>query len=507
MRRDGPNACTLAYCVLFIGLGLMPGTVGPTLPSLSIRVGVNNPSNLAPAYIARGACYGAGTIFMGALLDRTGRYAHWLLAAWQIMMALCGALFPHASSLWLFVLLVAGMNFAGGCIDVMGNVLLVKLWEDDEVRGAPAMNLLHAAWYTGSTVAPLLAQSIGLSAERLPLLYLVAALSTATLSLPLVLVPPPRQHWAARSLAASDSARHSCGHGGDSSSGGGGSPPGDPGAGAAALVPEPGDRPRHFYLIMGLMFGFYACLGAAERIPGDWLTTAIVRSPDLDHDEEAGAFATSAFFGAHLAGRLLSVPLAWWLRPATFCAIEFSIALTSAAVFVIAAPTNYTWLLASVAGVGLGISALYPQGLLLAKSRAPLSSVWISRLCVGALAGAVLGPPLTGALLDSSPNFLFYSVGLVVLVQTLCFIGVAMVPRLPPRAAASQLELVIRGHQRPSKAISQSAASQLELVSVSSSSTTTTTCSSTSNAAALPVADVPDVAADGSDVADVPDVR
>ena len=485
MRRDGPNACTLAYCVLFIGLGLMPGTVGPTLPSLSIRVGVNNPSNLAPAYIARGACYGAGTIFMGALLDRTGRYAHWLLAAWQIMMALCGALFPHASSLWLFVLLVAGMNFAGGCIDVMGNVLLVKLWEDDEVRGAPAMNLLHAAWSTGSTVAPLLAQSIGLSAERLPLLYLVAALSTATLSLPLVLVPPPRQHWAARSLAASDSARHSCGHGGDSSSGGGGSPPGDPGAGAAALVPEPGDRPRHFYLIMGLMFGFYACLGAAERIPGDWLTTAIVRSPDLDHDEEAGAFATSAFFGAHLAGRLLSVPLAWWLRPATFCAIEFSIALTSAAVFVIAAPTNYTWLLASVAGVGLGISALYPQGLLLAKSRAPLSSVWISRLCVGALAGAVLGPPLTGALLDSSPNFLFYSVGLVVLVQTLCFIGVAMVPRLPPRAAASQLELVS--------------------VSSSSSTTTITTCTSISNAAA--VADVADRAADGADVADVPDVR
>ena len=172
------------------------------------------------------------------------------------------------------------------------------------------------------------------------------------------------------------------------------------------MAPEPGDRPRHFYLIMVLMFGFYACLGAAERIPGDWLTTAIVRSPELDQDEEAGAFATSAFFGAHLAGRLLSVPLAWWLRPAAFCAIEFSIALTSAVVFVVAAPTNYTWLLASVAGVGLGISALYPQGLLLAKSRVPLSSVWISRLCVGALAGAVLGPPLTGALLDSSPHFL-----------------------------------------------------------------------------------------------------
>jgi fucose permease len=423
---------------------------------------------------------------MGALLDRTGRYAHWLLAAWQIMMALCGALFPHASSLWLFVLLVAGMNFAGGCIDVMGNVLLVKLWEDDEVRGAPAMNLLHAAWSTGSTVAPLLAQAIGLSAERLPLLYLVAALSTAALSLPLVLVPPPRQHWAALSLAASDSAqeahahaRHRCGHGNGSSSGGGGRPRGDPGTGPESVAPEPGDRPRHFYLIMVLMFGFYACLGAAERIPGDWLTTAIVRSPELDQDEEAGAFATSAFFGAHLAGRLLSVPLAWWLRPAAFCAIEFSIALTSAAVFVVAAPTNYTWLLASVAGVGLGISALYPQGLLLAKSRVPLSSVWISRLCVGALAGAVLGPPLTGALLDSSPNFLFYSVGLVVLVQTLCFIGVAMVPRLPPRAAASQLELV----------------------SVSSSSSSTTTCTSISHAAA--VADVADVAADGADGADV----
>ena len=54
------------------------------------------------------------------------------------------------------------------------------------------------------------------------------------------------------------------------------------------------------------------------------------------------------------------------------------------------------------------------------------------RLVVGALLGAVLGPPLTGMLLESSPSVLFWAVAFVVVVQTLCFVLVAMMPRLQP---------------------------------------------------------------------------
>ena len=86
-------------------------------------------------------------------------------------------------------------------------------------------------------------------------------------------------------------------------------------------------------------------------------------------------------------------------------------------------------------GLGLGISALYPQGLLLTKQRAPLSSVWISRLVVGALVGAVLGPPATGALLDASPSFFFWAAAFVVFGGTIAFGIVAAMPQYAPPSA------------------------------------------------------------------------
>ena len=48
---------------------------------------------------------------------------------------------------------------------------------------------------------------------------------------------------------------------------------------------------------------------------------------------------------------------------------------------------------------------------------------------VGALVGAVLGPPAVGSLIDASPSFLYWSVLVVVVVQTACFGAVAMMPR------------------------------------------------------------------------------
>lgn len=104
-RPAGPIACTLAYCLLFIGLGLMPGMVGPTLPALSIASGVSSTAELAPAYLARGVSYGAGTIVMGAQMDRTGRHVHRVLAAWQCVLALAGSLLPFACNISILVIL------------------------------------------------------------------------------------------------------------------------------------------------------------------------------------------------------------------------------------------------------------------------------------------------------------------------------------------------------------------------------------------------------------------
>lgn len=140
------------------------------------------------------------------------------------------------------------------------------------------------------------------------------------------------------------------------------------------------------------------------------------------------------------AGRLLSVPLAWCCRPVPLLGCEFGLACASVLLLVALGQRSYPWLVVSAAGTGLGIAALYPQGLLLAKQRAPLSSAWISRLVVGALVGSVLGPPAVGSLLEGWPACLFYAVLLVVLVQTACFVLVALLPRhRPPARRRSEL--------------------------------------------------------------------
>jgi MFS family permease len=296
---------TLAYCLQFVGLGLMPGVVGPTLPALATKTGVGSASALAPTYIARGVFYGGGTIIMGAVMDRCISRAHRLLVLWQLVMAACGLLYPLAGSLPLLVLAVAGMNFAGGCVDVLGNVLLVKVWHDDDVRGAPAMNLLHAAWSCGSTLAPMIAKAIGLDAAQLTTVYTTVAALTAISAVPLLHVPLPRGALAPASLASADSAAA-----GDelADSARADSAVSDTASaeqtrqhsGGAMKVPA-----TRFYVCMASMFIFYCCLGAAERMPGDWLTTVTARSPALHATEQDGAAATSAFFGAriHAAAR------------------------------------------------------------------------------------------------------------------------------------------------------------------------------------------------------------
>jgi len=114
--------CTAAYCVSFVGLGLMPCVYGPTLPALAARVGLSGPADLASTFIARGVFYGAGTLVAGSLVDRVGAHAHRLWAAAALAMAVCGAALPLGGSLAQLTVLVGGLNLAAGVVDVLGNV-------------------------------------------------------------------------------------------------------------------------------------------------------------------------------------------------------------------------------------------------------------------------------------------------------------------------------------------------------------------------------------------------
>jgi fucose permease len=409
----------------------MPGVYGPTLPALAVLVKRPGPGALASTFVVRGACYGAGTLLAGLLVERVtdGALLLWVGAA--LGMCACGAALPYSASLSSLTLLVGGLNLAAGAVDVIGNVLIVDLWREDDRRGATGMNMLHAAWSAGAALAPSLATAIGLDPASLPRVYgTAAALSAVSGVAPLVLGRRPRGKGAAASpLAAADEAR------GVSDVGG---PPTDS-AGVGWVCQSAPPPPARVAVVLGSMVLFYVCLGAAERVPGDWLTSVVARSGLAG--EEEGAVATSFFFGAHLAGRVVAVPLSWLVPPSRMLTGAFAIACTSALGLLVLGQHDYAWLCACFAGIGLGIAALYPYGILLAKQRVPLSSVWISRLAAAALIGDVAFPPLVGALLPTAPRTLYWAEASVVFLQTLCFLLVALLPQHPPPGVAPEIAL------------------------------------------------------------------
>ena len=423
---------TVGFCFSFVGLGLLPGVYGPSLAALAQSSGLRGEASLAPSFMVRGVCYGMGTLLGGLAANRLSPRSLLLWTAASLAMSGCGLALPFARSLPAVLALVGGLNLAGGAVDVLGNILIVDLWEDDDRRGALCMNLLHASWSVGATIAPSLAAFIGLEPATLPRVYAtVSVLNAVTGLAPLLLGHTASTRRAAPApLAAADEAREA--RPADSR----GANPNRPKQTVGEMV-----KPRkpatssaspascgHFTLVIGSMLVFYVCLGSAERVPGDWLTSVVARSSLVGASEEAGAFCTSIFFGAHLVGRLISVPLSWFLSTNHMLSGTFTIACVSAVAMLTLGQRYYSWLCVSFAGVGLGISALYPYGILLAKDRVPLSAVWLSRLAAAALLGDVALPPLVGALLSTAPGVLYWAEASAVFLQTACYLLVACLP-------------------------------------------------------------------------------
>ena len=134
-------ACTSAYCLSFIGLGLMGNAIGPTLPPLADRLQLSGPTDFALALFFRGLGYAIGTLVMGHAVDRWAQRAHLVIAASCCVMGLSGALVPWAGSVAITSVLWTIQSVAGGVVDVGGNILVVKVWGDDK-GGFSAMNAL-----------------------------------------------------------------------------------------------------------------------------------------------------------------------------------------------------------------------------------------------------------------------------------------------------------------------------------------------------------------------------
>lgn len=341
------RAATVGYFGTFVSLGLILAVLGPTLPALAQNTGISL-GDVGFLFTARAIGALIGALTSGRLLDYLP--GHLLMAGAMVAIAALLGLIPMVSQFWMLgtVVLIVG------AIEILlhsgGNTLLI--WAYTSGVG-PVMNGMHFFFGVGAFLSPIIvAQTITLS-DDVTYAYWVLAVLMLPAALWLVRVPSPS------SPATTDAERDA----------------------------------RPDYTLVALIVLFMMFYVGAEAAFSGWIYSYAVA---LQLSSEAvAAYLTSAFWGALMVGRLLSIPLANLFRPRTVLAYSVAGAIVSIGViFVAAGSTLAVW--AGTLGVGLSLAAVFPTTMSLAERHTTVTGRVAGWFFVGASIGGMTVPWLTG---------------------------------------------------------------------------------------------------------------
>ena len=176
---------TNGYFLAFIGIGLIAGVLGPTLPGLAENT-LSRLNQISIIFTAQALGWMIGSYLGGRLYDRVP--AHPILGGLFLLAALLFAIIPVVSSLVILAIALLIVGIAGGAIDVGGNTLLIWVHRNDV---GSRMNALHFFFGVGTLVAPILVvQSINAS-EGIAWAYWLIALLLIPPSIFLLRTPSP----------------------------------------------------------------------------------------------------------------------------------------------------------------------------------------------------------------------------------------------------------------------------------------------------------------------------
>ncbi len=144
---------TLLYALAFIALGIITGSLGPTLPALAAHTQAST-GEISWLFIARATGTIIGALVLGKLYD--SHAGHPLLAGALLAAATIFAFVPHQRWLWTLMLLFVLSGIMTSTINVGGNTLIALV---HGVRVRPFLGLIHFAFGLGGLLAPLLAKT------------------------------------------------------------------------------------------------------------------------------------------------------------------------------------------------------------------------------------------------------------------------------------------------------------------------------------------------------------
>jgi fucose permease len=360
MNKLSARGTMASSCARFFALGMLTAALGPALPDLAARSG----SGLA----ALGTVITA--LFLGALMsllvagplnDRLGQRPVLLAGAALLALGMLGLATSHDLLLMLACAAVAGLGH--GAIDVSTNVLIAKVFA---IRSAAALNLLNVFFGLGAVAGPAVAGlALRLWGTALPALWLGAGL--VLLEAPLILLLDDTQGQVAH--APPIQVAH------------------------ADVSPL---RSLRLWAIGALVLLYVGI----ENGLASWTTVYLERTTALD--QATAALATSGFWLALTAGRMVAALAGVRLTAERMLLITLAGALASGALLV--ASTGRTQLtLAAVLLLGFCFGPIFPTALAIATAAFPRTPGMAASVVVamGSVGGMML-PWFQGALLEHS---------------------------------------------------------------------------------------------------------
>ncbi|MGC8782540.1 MAG: MFS transporter, partial [Anaerolineae bacterium] len=325
--------------------------MGPTLPGLAQHTG-SKLSEISFLFTARALGYLLGSLISGRLYDRFP--GHRVIAGVLLVMAIMMAIVPTVPILWLLALVLLTLGLGEGGLDVGGNALLVWVYGD---RVGPYMNALHFFFGLGAFISPIVvAFAIRLSGD-ITLAYWALALLMLPALLWIARLPSPRPMVAVEAHRTGNANRT---------------------------------------LLALLVLSFFVYVGA-ELSFGGWIYTYAVKR-GLGTATSA-AFLTSAFWGALMLGRLLSIPLAARLKPQTILLADLLGCLASMAVILLW-PASTVALWVGTFGAGFAMASIFPTMISFAERYMTITGQITSLFLAGSSLGSMTLPWLIGQLFE-----------------------------------------------------------------------------------------------------------
>lgn len=341
---------TLTYFLLFIGIGMTGGLLGPALPHLAAMTG-STMGQIAILFTLRAVGNMGGAFITGLLMDRLD--GHRVLIGMAMLTAAGLLVAPLSPSLAILALVFFLLGFSEVSLNAGGNTLL--LWSHREAA-APHVSALHFCFGVGNILVPLIMMgAIALSGLFQLTFWLVGAY--------LLLMIWPLSRLPSPSLAQ-----------------------------ASTTTDDPADK-RQDSLLLGLFMLLFSLYVGLEITFAGWITSYGVLH---EMSPEDAALLVSLFWITLSLGRLLAIPLLRWCSPWRVLYGCLGLGLVSVA------SLHGPWLPLSFSALlfGLAASAFFPTLFGLSNQLMRMTGRNTGLMFVAAGLGAMMVPSLTGPLLD-----------------------------------------------------------------------------------------------------------